>query len=293
MKALLFVTVFISTITGCKTLDLSPNNGGASSTVVETIREQREQTKEITDAGEAITEGLVSIDEHAENILNEVALAPNQSDPILTRIENSAEAIKEDVDSAEKEQIRIEEALEDLNAANSRVSAAIGHIQNLEELVLEYEQSDREVRKEALQNLHSFITLFFVIGFSMLVGGAFLAFWVSGKLGGVVLAIGILTVGFASASQFYLEEIATVGLVVLVVGLVATLGVVGWMLIEGRHDKEAMKEIIQLVEEMKVRLTPEERKEIFGVGGYASKVTSSLTKTIVSHIKIKNGFKKI
>lgn len=293
MKKLLFVLVLISTATGCKTLDLSPNNGGASSTVVETIREQREQTKEITDAGEAITEGLVSIDEHAENILNEVALAPNQSDPILTRIENSAEAIKEDVDSAEKEQIRIEEALEDLNAANSRVSAAIGHIQNLEELVLEYEQSDREVRKEALQNLHSFITLFFVIGFSMLVGGAFLAFWVSGKLGGVVLAIGILTVGFASASQFYLEEIATVGLVVLVVGLVATLGVVGWMLIEGRHDKEAMKEIIQLVEEMKVRLTPEERKEIFGVGGYASKVTSSLTKTIVSHIKIKNGFKKI
>ena len=249
MKKLLFVLVLISTATGCKTLDLSPNNGGASSTVVETIREQREQTKEITDAGEAITEGLVSIDEHAENILNEVALAPNQSDPILTRIENSAEAIKEDVDSAEKEQIRIEEALEDLNAANSRVSAAIGHIQNLEELVLEYEQSDREVRKEALQNLHSFITLFFVI--------------------------------------------ATVGLVVLIVGLVATLGVVGWMLIEGRHDKEAMKEIIQLVEEMKVRLTPEERKEIFGVGGYASKVTSSLTKTIVSHIKIKNGFKKI
>ena len=79
----------------------------------------------------------------------------------------------------------------------------------------------------------------------------------------------------------------------MIVGLVATLGVVGWMLIEGRHDKEAMKEIIQLVEEMKVRLTPEERKEIFGVGGYASKVTSSLTKTIVSHIKIKNGFKKI
>tara|TARA_R110000851_G_scaffold166275_4_gene311550 strand:+ start:10270 stop:11151 length:882 start_codon:yes stop_codon:yes gene_type:complete len=293
MKKLLFVLVLISTATGCKTTGLSPNNGGVSSTVIETIREQREQTKEITDAGEAITEGLVSIDEHAENILNEVALAPNQSDPILTRIEHSAEAIKEDVDLAEKEQIRIEEALEDLNAANSRVSAAIGHIENLEELVLEYEQSDREVRKEALQNLHSFITLFFVIGFSMLVGGTFLAFWVGGKLGGVVLAIGILTVGFASASQFYLEEIATVGLVVLVVGIVAALGVVGWMLIDGRHDKEAMKEIIQLVEEMKVRLSPEERKEVFGVGGYASKVTSSLTKNIISQIKIKNGFKKI
>ena len=79
----------------------------------------------------------------------------------------------------------------------------------------------------------------------------------------------------------------------MVVGIVAALGVVGWMLIDGRHDKEAMKEIIQLVEEMKVRLSPEERKEVFGVGGYASKVTSSLTKNIISQIKIKNGFKKI
>tara|TARA_E500000305_G_C4021481_1_gene239099 strand:- start:1580 stop:2461 length:882 start_codon:yes stop_codon:yes gene_type:complete len=293
MKKLLFVLVLISTATGCKTTDLSPNAGDASSTVVETIREQREQTEEITDAAGAISEGLVSIDGHAENILNEVALAPNQEDPTLTRIETSAEAIKEDVDSAEKEQVRVEEALEDLNAANTRVSAAIGHIQDLEELVLEYEHSDREVRKEALENLHSFITLFFVIGFAMLIGGAFLAFWVSGKLGSIVLAIGVLTVGFAAASQFYLEEIATVGLVVLIVGIVAALGVVGWMLIDGRNDKEAMKEIIQLVEEMKVRLSPEERKEVFGVGGYASKVTSSLTKKIISHIKIKNGFKKI
>ena len=180
-----------------------------------------------------------------------------------------------------------------MESANARVAAAIGEIKSLEDLVREYEESDREVRKEALQNLHSFITLFFVAGFAMLVGGAFLTFWVSGKLGGIVLAIGVLTVGFAAASQFYLEEIATVGLIVLIVGIVASVGVVGWMLIDGRNDKEAIKEIVQLVEEMKIRLSAEERKEVFGVGGYASKVTSSLTKKIISHIKIKNGFKKI
>ena len=80
----------------------------------------------------------------------------------------------------------------------------------------------------------------------MLVGGAFLTFWVNPRLGGVVLAIGVLTVGFAAASQYYLEEIAIVGLVVLAVGFLATIGVVGWMLIDGKKDKLAMKEIVLL-----------------------------------------------
>jgi len=293
MKQLIFVLPLMSVLIGCETIESIPNSGGASTTVVESIREQKEQTEEITDATGAISERLVSIDEGADSILNEIALAPNQRDPVLGSIEISAEEIKEHVDDAEKEQVKIDEALEDLEAANARVSAAIGKIEHLEDLVREYEESDREVRKEALQNLHSFITLFFVAGFAMLIGGAFLTFWVSGKLGGIVLAIGVLTVGFAAASQFYLEEIATVGLIVLIVGIVASLGVVGWMLIDGRNDKEAIKEIVQLVEEMKVRLSEEERKEVFGVGGYASKVTSSLTKKIISHIKIKNGFKKI
>ena len=293
MKEIIIGTLLL-TMVGCESFqDITSSPENTSSTVVDSVREQKEQTEEITDASGAISGTLNNINEEADSILDGIALSPNQNDPLLDSIENNAESIKEHVDDAEKEQIRIEEALEDLESANSRVAAAIGQIKDLEDLVQDYEESDREVRKEALQNLHSFITLFFVAGFAMLIGGAFLTFWVSGKLGGIVLAIGVLTVGFAAASQFYLEEIATVGLIVLIVGIVASLGVVGWMLIDGRNDKEAIKEIVQLVEEMKIRLSPEERKEVFGVGGYAGKVTSSLTKKIISHIKIKNGFKKI
>ena len=293
MRKIIIGTLLL-TMVGCESLqDTATSPENTSSTVVDSVREQKEQTEEITNASETISDSLESIDGEVDSILNEIALAPNQSDPVLENIENSAEEIKEHVDDAEKEQIRIEEALEDLEAANSRVAAAIGQIKDLEDLVQDYEESDRQVRKEALQNLHSFITLFFVAGFAMVVGGAFLTFWVSKKLGGIILAIGVLTVGFASAAQFYLEEIATVGLIILIVGIVASLGVVGWMLIDGRNNKEAIKEIVQLVEEMKIRLSPEERKEVFGVDGYAGKVTSSLTKKIISYIKIKNGFKKI
>ena len=286
------------TLMGCEALqEMNGIPTNTSSTVVDSVREQKEQTEEIAESTEGIAGELNNIDAQANSILNDIALVPEDRnyniDPTLDSIENSAEAIKEHVDEAEKEQIRVEEALEDLSAANARVSAAIGQIENLEDLVTEYEQSDREVRKEALKNLHSFITLFFVIGFGMLVGGAFLTFWVSRKLGGTVLAIGVLTVGFASASQYYLEEIATVGLIVLIVGFFAALGVVGWMLIDGRNNKKAIEEIVELIEETKDHLTPEERKEIFGRDGFASHMTSDLTKRIVAQVKIKNGFKNL
>jgi hypothetical protein len=300
MKKLMYLIIVLTqvTLTGCEALqeiDGIPTN--TSSTVVDSVREQKEQTDEIAESTEGIAGELNNIDDQANSILNDIALVPEDRnyniDPTLDSIENSAEAIKEHVDEAEKEQIRVEEALEDLSAANARVSAAIGQIENLEDLVQEYEQSDREVRKEALQNLHSFITLFFVIGFGMLIGGAFLTFWVSGRLGGVVLAIGVLTVGFASASQYYLEEIATIGLIVLIVGFVASLGVVGWMLIRGKNHETAIEEIVELIEETKEHLTDDERKEIFGRDGFASRMTSDLTKKIVAQVKIKNGFKNL
>ena len=296
MKNLVMAFVVL-TLIGCEAIQEINRPDNTASTVVDSVREQKEQTEEITDSTEAIAGTLESIDREAESILNDIALVPEDRnyniDPTLDSIEGSAEAIKERVDEAEKEQIRIEEALEDLESANARVSAAVGQIEQLEDLVKDYEQSDREVRKEALENLHSFITLFFVIGFGMLVGGAFLTFWVSRKLGGTVLAIGVLTVGFASASQYYLEEIATVGLVVLIVGFFAALGVVGWMLIDGKNNKKAIEEIVELIEETKDHLSPEERKEIFGRDGFASHMTSDLTKKIVAQVKIKNGFKNL
>lgn len=286
------------TMIGCESLqEMNGYPENTASTVVDSVREQKEQTEEITDATGTIAGTLESIDREAESILNDIALVPEDRnyniDPTLDSIEGSAEAIKERVNDVEKEQIRIEEALEDLNSANARVSAAVGQIEDLEDLVKDYEQSDREVRKEALANLHSFITLFFVIGFGMLIGGAFLTFWVSGKLGGAVLAIGVLTVGFASASQYYLEEIATIGLIVLIVGFFAALGVVGWMLLDGKNNKKAIEEIVELIEETKDHLTLEERQEIFGRDGFASRMTSDLTKKIIAQIKIKNGFKNL
>ena len=297
MTAILFIGLTMIT-SGCEMLQevnkKSPAN--TSSTVVDSVREQKEQTDEITNASEVIGNDLETIDDQANSILNDIALVPEDKnyniDPTLQSIEDSAEGIKETVDDAQKEQIRIDESLEDLEQANNRVAAAVGQIEELEELVKEYEQSDREVRKEALENLYENIALFFTIGFALIVGGAFVMFWVSRKLGGTILAIGFLTVGFATASQYYLEEMAQVGLYVFVGGFLLTVVIVGFMLLNGKNNEKAILEIVQLVEAMKDKLTDEERKAIFGQDGIASRMTSKMTKNIVSKIKIKNGWHK-
>ena len=300
MKKIITTIMFVMLVTtnGCEMFQEISNSSPAntSSTVVDSVREQREQTDEITNASEVIGNDLEKIDDQANSILNDIALVPENKnyniDPTLESIEDSAEAIKETVDDAQKEQVRIDESLEDLEQANNRVAAAVGQIEQLEDLVKEYEQSDREVRKEALENLYNSITLFFVIGFAMVIGGAFVMFWVSKKLGATLLGIGFLTVGFASASQFYMEEIAQVGLYVLIGGFLLTAVIVGYMLLNGKNTEKATLEIVQLVEAMKERLTDKERKEIFGQDGIASRLTSPVTKNLIARIKIKNGWHK-
>jgi len=300
MKKLVLLSALLVAGSGCEMFDEWDTNqdspANTSSTVVDSLREQKEQTEEIGSASGEIGNDLGNIDSQANSILDDIALVPDDHnyniDPTLNSIEDSAESIKESVDDAQKEQVRVDEALEDLESANARVAAAVGQIEDLEDLVKEYEQSDREVRREALENLHENITLFFTIGFAMLVAGAFIAFWVNGRLGAVLLAVGVLTVGFATASQYYMEEIAQVGLIVLIGGFLITMGVIAYMLLNGRRNEKAIKEIVQLIEEMKDRLSSQERKEIFGQDGVASQLTSTMTKNIVSQIKIKNGWNK-
>ena len=134
------MVVFVILMTGCETWQLAEEaSTNTSSTVVDSLREQNEQTDEIANASIEIGESLESIDGHANSILNDIALVPDDRnyniDPTLDSIEGSAEAIKEDVDYAQREQVRVDEALEDLDQANSRVSAAVGQIENLEDLV--------------------------------------------------------------------------------------------------------------------------------------------------------------
>lgn len=266
--------------------------------MVDTVREQIEQTEEIHQSSSLIDSHLHNIDMEAEEILWRTAEIPDEEmTPQTEEIEIRAGSIRDSAKEAHKEQVRIEEALEDLDMANVRAAAAIVQVEGLEDLLADYAESDREVRQQALQNMRSFITLAFSVGFFMIVGGAFVTIKVDRKLGGAVLAVGMLVIGFAAASQYYLEEIAIVGLVALIIGFLLVAGMLGRSLLEGKNYQDATREVVELIEEIKDHMSDasldDMRKEIFGPGGIAGKFTNPITKRIIAEVKAKNHFEKL
>ena len=298
-KSLCLAFLLSFAVLGCDSLPSVPaSSDHPSHTVTETVREQIEQAEEITTSSEVVGDHLKAIESEAEDILWSVAKVPDEDmTNTLVDTEQRASAIKDHVREAEKEQVRIEEALEDLKAANDRAAAAIGQISGLEDLIVEYEKTDREIRQEAVKNLRGFISLAFAIGFCLLVGGAFVALKIDGKLGGVMAGVGILAVGFAAASQYYLEEIALVGLVALVVGFILVVFMVGSNLARGKEYESAIREVVELIEEIKDYMSDanlgDMRKEIFGPSGFANRFQNEITKKIVAEVKAKNNFDKL
>lgn len=260
--------------------------GSTTSYILDDVRnQQKSKTNTIEKSNKEIMNKVGDIDNKADTIL----IAPENTDQVT----KSAIGIKSDVSDIEKENVRLTEALAGLKDTSKNLEAASKQVKTLENKLQLLEDRDKQTRDEGLKYLYKFITLFFVVGFAMLIGGAFITFWVNKKLGGALLGIGLLTVGFASASQYYLQEIAQIGLVVLIVGFLVAMGVVAYLLLRGKHSEEAVEQTVELIEAMKDLLSDDEREQIFGKGGFASKLTSEHTKKIIARIKIKNGFVKL
>lgn len=276
MKWMLLILVLA--VAGCNNCKTLPGLSGTLSGSVERLA----TTTETIDASNQTTRS------QAENIIDAVGFlqSTEQDRPSLDRINESANTII-------GETIRIEEALSSMRQSEEEIKDATDQVASLEKEVEKFRQAETDGRSDSLREIRKYITLFFVAGFAMLAGGVFVTFWVNRKMGIAIAGVGILTLGLAAASQYYLEIIAQIGLWVLAGGAVVL--IVLWVreMHSSETNKSAIKEIVELIEAMKKMLTEEERKTIFGKEGVASKMTSPMTKHIVSKIRIDNGFKKI
>ena len=84
MKNLVMAFVVL-TLIGCEAIQEINRPDNTASTVVDSVREQKEQTEEITDSTEAIAGTLESIDREAESILNDIALFQRTETTTSTR----------------------------------------------------------------------------------------------------------------------------------------------------------------------------------------------------------------
>ena len=182
----------------------------------------------------------------------------------------------------------------------TRIEAETVNLQNTTALVVSMEKQVAELtnaenitRQNSLETLYKYITLFWVIGFVVLAGGAVIAFMVNKTMGFSICVVGAIMLGFASASQYYLEEIAMGGGALLILMVVTGIGMVGWSLFKSKNNATAIREIVEMMEILKEDMTDSERSRIFGVDGLATKVQSDLTKEIIQRIRDKNGFTRL
>ena len=182
----------------------------------------------------------------------------------------------------------------------TRIEAETVNLQNTTALVMSMEKQVAELtnaenitRQHSLETLYKYITLFWVIGFIVLAGGAVIAFMVNKTMGFSICVVCAIMLGFASASQYYLEEIAMGGGALLILMVVTGIGMVGWSLFKAKNNATAIHEIVEMMEILKEDMTDSERSRIFGVDGLATKVQSDLTKEIIQRIRDNNGFARL
>ena len=185
------------------------------------------------------------------------------------------------------------EAAADLDKETQKLETLVQQVDQLEDQLVKLNSAVETSRGKALEKLYGYITMFWVIGFSLLAIGAAVAFFLNKAYGASIVLLGLLMVGFASASQYYMEQIAQVGAVLLIAGFLVGVGMISWEVFKAKRTDEAIKEVVEIVEILKESMTDSEKDRIFGPDGVVSRVQSDFTKQLVAKIREKNGFKTL
>lgn len=197
----------------------------------------------------------------------------------LSDIESRADKIIDGSKRIAEETAQLDETLSDISDMETKIS--------------KLQQSLNDTKKIALERLYAYITMFWVIGFIVIVGGVVLSFFVNKTLGFTLIMVGALMIGFASASHYYLQEIAMVGGFLIIGTMLFGVGLLVWSMINAKRSTTAVKEIVEMIEILKESMLDTEKERIFGTEGLATKVQSEITKEVIAKIKERNGFKRL
>jgi len=286
MKRLLTSLILISMV-GCKTVpEPVAVKPAASSTRLESVIDHtQDSVSDIIRDSDAI----VAKSESVKGAVDTAVMSPDvpevvkpplrQSAETMVDVKNLATSIKESATEIEKET----ETLRQLHV----------QVDKLEDQIISLQSAMAQTQAQALEKLYGYITMFWVIGFILIVAGAAVAFFVNKGYGASLGLIGILMIGFASASQYYMQEIAMVGAIIVVLGFLIAVGMIVWSAINSKRNSTAIKEIVEMVEILKETMTDSEKDRIFGEEGIAQRIQSDFTKEVIAKIKERNGFKSL
>jgi len=279
-------------IASCKTVPaVTPSTGASSAALSSVIDHAQDSIGDIKrDAGKIL--------EETATVRQGLALQPPvssthsvlpQSPPKAVGVNPAADALTR-IDSRT---INIIEAADDLQRGTDKLNKLTVEVNQLEKSLTGLQVMLDETKVRAMEKLYGYISMFWVIGFLLIAGGAAVAFFLHKTYGASLAFIGLLMIGFASASQYYMEEIALVGAILLILGFLSSIAMIVWSTVNSKRNATAIREIVEMIQILKETMTDDEQQKIFGVDGVASKVQSDLTKEIIAKIKEQNGFKKL
>lgn len=260
-------------------------DSGAIAKLSDAASDIKRDTVSIVDDAKIIKEEAQKADTHIDKAYDDPKIATESKEHLDSALESISE-IKSHSD-------QIVEAGARVQAETSKMEVVATRIQDLEGRVAELESIEKEGRAQAMQKLYGYITLFWVIGFIVIAGGVAFAFFANKRMGLLAMLTGGLMIAFASASQYYLKEVALIGGVLLGGLVLMGVGILLWSMFQANRSATAMREVIEMIEILKETMTDGERERIFGPEGVASHVQSDFTKELIAKIKEKNGFKKL
>jgi hypothetical protein len=254
----------------------------ASSTSLQSVLEHSNASIQAVEQASAViktesAKARTSVKEVAKKVPEEQRLALDGASESLQRVDAKADSI---VDEAGK-----------LKSETGKLNQLVAKVDQLEDKMIKLESALEAGRAAALEKLYGYITMFWVIGFILLAAGAAVALFLNKGYGGSMALLGVMMLGFAAASHYYMEEIAKVGAVLVVVGFAGGAGLIARTILNSTRKETAVKEIVEMIEILKESMTDDEKARIFGPDGLASKVQSDLTKEIVAKIKERNGLR--
>lgn len=238
----------------------------------------------------ASSASLNSVVDHTTESIKDIK---RDASDILTETKTARSAKTNPLDKIDSKATNIIESADDLNLEIQKLKKLTVEVDTLEKSLSNLEILMEQTRAKAMEKLYGYISMFWVIGFLLIAGGAAVAFFLNKTYGGSLALIGVLMLGFASASQYYMEQIAFVGAILLVVGFLVAIGMVVWSTIHSKRSATAVREIVEMIQILKESMTADEQNRIFGVNGIASQVQSEITMQIIAKIKEQNGFKKL
>ena len=280
----------ITLLVGCSPNSIDSNNvitGNKPSSSSISLQSVLDHTRDSTNAIDRDVQIIASASSNARQILS--TTYDSSTVEQKPRIDSTLTALQLIASKAEN----IAEASDEIKKESNKLASLTVQVDKLENKLITLGAAVEASRIKALEKLYGYITMFWVIGFTLLAAGAAVAFFLNKTYGASMCLLGILMIGFASASQYYMEEIAFAGAILLILGFVVGLAMISWSVVRSNRNDVAIKEIVEMIEILRETMTDDEKQRIFGVGGLASKVQSDLTKQIVFKVKEKNGFSKL